>query len=104
METNEHEILKKTIISLFETLTYEEQRKILIVVRAIIISKWLSAQGLKIQWLVYRLYADHGLSVNRSGLSHILSGERVSGEQTETVIKACEEVMRKYEDTYRKEA
>ena len=63
----------------------------------------LEKHCLTVQWLVYRLYADHGLAVNRSGLSHILSGERVSGEQTETVINACEAIIDKYESHYKKE-
>lgn len=60
----------------------------------------LERHCLTVQWLVGRLYADQGLEVNRSGLSHILSGERISGEQTERVITACECVLNKYEATY----
>lgn len=64
----------------------------------------LEKNFLSVQWLVYRLYVDQKLSVNRSGLSHILSGERVSGEQTELVICACEAILDRYEEHYKKEA
>ena len=60
----------------------------------------LEKHCLTVQWLVGRLYADEGLEVNRSGLSHILSGERISGEQTERVITACECVINKYEAAF----
>lgn len=60
----------------------------------------LEQHCLSVQWLTYRLYADHGLEVNRSGLSHILSGERITGEQTEKVIDAAEAVINKYETLY----
>lgn len=63
----------------------------------------LERHCLSVQWLVYRLYADQGINVNRSGLSHILSGERVSGDSTENIITACEAVMGKYESLYKKE-
>ena len=63
----------------------------------------LERHCLSVQWLVVRLYIDHGLEVNRSGLSHILSGERITGEQTERVIGAAEKVLDRYEDLYRKE-
>lgn len=63
----------------------------------------LERHCLSMQWLVYRLYADQGINVNRSGLSHILSGERVSGNTTEAVITACEAVIGKYESLYCKE-
>lgn len=64
----------------------------------------LERHCLSVQWLVIRLYTDHGLAVNRSGLSHILSGERISGEQTERVIDCAERVLARYEECYRKEA
>lgn len=63
----------------------------------------LEKHCLTVQWLVYRLGADMGMNVNRSGLSHILTGDRVSGEQTEAVIAACEAVLDKYESNYKKE-
>ena len=63
----------------------------------------LERHCLTVQWLVVRLYNDHGLEVNRSGLSHILSGERISGEQTEKVIDCAEQVLTRYEENYKKE-
>lgn len=63
----------------------------------------LERHCLSVQWLVIRLYTDHGLEVNRSGLSHILSGERITGEQTVKVIDACEAVLSAYEGYYAKE-
>ncbi len=60
----------------------------------------LERHCLSVQWLVYRLGADQGINVNRSGLSHILSGERVSGEQTEKIIAASEAILSTYEAYY----
>ena len=59
---------------------------------------------LSVQWLVYRLYRDQGIEINRSGLSHILSGERISGEQTEKVINSCEAILDAYEEYYKEGA
>ena len=60
----------------------------------------LNRYVLSVQWLVYRLYRDHGIDISRSGLSHILSGERVNGEQTEYTINACEAILAAYEEAY----
>jgi hypothetical protein len=79
-----------------------EVRKVKNMERVREIKAKLERHFLSVQWLVWRLYADHGLSVNRSGLSHILSGERVSGEQTVTVIEACEAILDHYESVYTK--
>ena len=63
----------------------------------------LDRNYLSVQWLVYRLFRDHGLDISRSGLSHILGGERTKGERTEQIIDACEQILAAYEAVYNRE-
>ncbi len=64
----------------------------------------LTQHCLTVLWLVSHLYSEHGIEINKTGLSHILSGERISGEQTEKVIDCAEKVLDRYEEFYKKEA
>ena len=55
------------------------------------------------QWLVSHLYSEQGVEISTTGLSHILSGQRLVGEQTEKVIESAEKVLDRYEGHYAKE-
>jgi hypothetical protein len=63
----------------------------------------LNKYVLSVRWLVYRLYRDHGIDISCSGLSHILSGDRVNGDLTEYTINACEQILAAYEEVYNRE-
>ena len=63
----------------------------------------LTQHCLTVLWLISHLYSEHGIEINNTGLSHILSGERTNGEQTEKVIVCAEKVLDRYEEFYKKE-
>ena len=63
----------------------------------------LTQHCLTAQWLVSHLYSEYGVEISPTGLSHILSGQRVVGEATERVIESAEKVLDRYEEHYKKE-
>lgn len=63
----------------------------------------LTQHCLTVQWLISHLYSEHEVEISTTGLSHILSGQRLVGEQTERVIECAEKVLDRYENFYKKE-
>ena len=62
----------------------------------------LERQRLTQKWLLYRLDVDYGVQISASELSELFDGKRPIGKKTSLVIRCAEQIIKEYEDFYRK--
>lgn len=63
----------------------------------------LTQHNLTVLWLISHLYTEHGIEIDKPGMSHVLNGDRLVGEKTERVIECSEKILDRYEEYYKKE-
>lgn len=68
--------------------------------RATQVKARMTQHCLSSQWLILRLFRDHGIDVDKATVSRIMSGERLSGGRVEQVISASEAILDAYEAYY----
>lgn len=63
----------------------------------------MAEHRLTAQWLLLRLSQDYDIETDKNTLSMVLSGARLTGERSEQIINAAEQIIDRYEDFYKKE-